>query len=128
MFCFLYNFSISTPLTMHMYAWTKSNATLYNGIILGGGGVIAIVVFIGIKILSKRWEHILYFFIIDMIIFDMCYERKYKLAIISPQVDNPYQGHLVQKIHNTASRASYLWYFQCRLFTNIIWRTKMTGR
>jgi hypothetical protein len=37
-----------------MYAWTKSNATLYNGIILGGGGVIAIVVFIGIKILSKR--------------------------------------------------------------------------
>jgi hypothetical protein len=36
------------------YAWTKSNATLYNGIILGGGGVIAIVVFIGIKILSKR--------------------------------------------------------------------------
>ena len=46
--------TISTPLTMHMYAWTKSNATLYNGIILGGGGVIAIVVFIGIKILSKR--------------------------------------------------------------------------
>lgn len=46
--------TITTPLTMHMYAWTKSNATLYNGIILGSGGVIAIVVFIGIKILSKR--------------------------------------------------------------------------
>ncbi|CAC5362112.1 MSFD8 [Mytilus coruscus] len=48
--------TIGTPLTMHMYAWTKENATLYNGIILGVGGLISIVVFILIRILSKRFN------------------------------------------------------------------------
>ncbi|XP_052077131.1 major facilitator superfamily domain-containing protein 8-like [Mytilus californianus] len=48
--------TIGTPLTMHMYAWTKENATLYNGIILGVGGLISIMVFILIRILSKRFN------------------------------------------------------------------------
>ncbi|KAJ8298001.1 hypothetical protein KUTeg_024532, partial [Tegillarca granosa] len=46
--------TIGTPLTMHMYDWTKSEATLYVGVILAVGGVVSIVVFIIIKILSKR--------------------------------------------------------------------------
>lgn len=45
--------TIGTPLTMDMYAWTRAHATLYNGIILAVGGVVAILVFIVIKILSK---------------------------------------------------------------------------
>ncbi|XP_062616053.1 major facilitator superfamily domain-containing protein 8-like [Saccostrea cucullata] len=46
--------TIGTPLTMNMYAWTRAHATLYNGIILAVGGVVAILVFIVIKILSKK--------------------------------------------------------------------------
>nr|XP_022328337.1 major facilitator superfamily domain-containing protein 8-like isoform X2 [Crassostrea virginica] len=46
--------TIGTPLTMDMYAWTRAHATLYNGIILAVGGVVAILVFIVIKILSKK--------------------------------------------------------------------------
>lgn len=49
-------FRIGTPLTMDMYAWTRAHATLYNGIILAVGGVVAILVFIVIKILSKKYE------------------------------------------------------------------------
>ena len=50
-----------------------------------------------------------------------------KLAIISPQADNPYQRRLVQKTHNSAPRASYFRYFQWRLFTNIILHTTLSG-
>ncbi|KAK3100140.1 hypothetical protein FSP39_015244 [Pinctada imbricata] len=46
--------TIGTPLTMDMYAWTRSQATLYNGIILATGGIIAIVSFVIIKIISKK--------------------------------------------------------------------------
>ncbi|XP_061183566.1 major facilitator superfamily domain-containing protein 8-like isoform X1 [Saccostrea echinata] len=46
--------TIGTPLTMNMYAWTRAHATLYNGIILAVGGVVAILVFIVIKFLSKK--------------------------------------------------------------------------
>ncbi|XP_048740690.2 major facilitator superfamily domain-containing protein 8-like isoform X2 [Ostrea edulis] len=45
--------TIGTPLTMDMYAWTRAHATLYVGVILAVGGVVAILVFIVIKILSK---------------------------------------------------------------------------
>uniref|UniRef100_A0A5F8GWD8 Major facilitator superfamily domain containing 8 n=1 Tax=Monodelphis domestica TaxID=13616 RepID=A0A5F8GWD8_MONDO len=46
--------TIATPLTMDMYAWTREQAVLYNGIILAALGVEAVMVFMGIKILSKR--------------------------------------------------------------------------
>ncbi|XP_044537155.1 major facilitator superfamily domain-containing protein 8 isoform X1 [Gracilinanus agilis] len=46
--------TIATPLTMDMYAWTREQAVLYNGIILAALGVEAVIVFMGIKILSKR--------------------------------------------------------------------------
>ncbi|XP_003476829.1 major facilitator superfamily domain-containing protein 8 isoform X1 [Cavia porcellus] len=45
--------TILTPLTMDMYAWTQEQAVLYNGIILAGLGVEAVVVFLGVKLLSK---------------------------------------------------------------------------
>ena len=50
--CFF--FRISTPLSMHMFAWSKSQATLYIGLMLGGAGIVSIIVFVFIKILSKR--------------------------------------------------------------------------
>ncbi|RUS74354.1 hypothetical protein EGW08_017877, partial [Elysia chlorotica] len=46
--------TIGTPLTMHMYAWTKTEATLYQGIILGASAASSIVVFVIVKILVKR--------------------------------------------------------------------------
>ncbi|XP_072480669.1 major facilitator superfamily domain-containing protein 8 isoform X1 [Notamacropus eugenii] len=46
--------TIVTPLTMDMYAWTREQAVLYNGIILAALGVEAVVVFMGIKILSRK--------------------------------------------------------------------------
>jgi len=46
--------SIATPLTMHMFAWTKARATLYVGLMLGVCGIVSIGVFVLIKILSKR--------------------------------------------------------------------------
>ena len=52
--CFVLFFRISTPLSMHMFAWSKSQATLYIGLMLGGAGIVSIVVFVFIKILSKR--------------------------------------------------------------------------
>ncbi|XP_067899041.1 major facilitator superfamily domain-containing protein 8 isoform X2 [Heterodontus francisci] len=48
--------TISTPLTMDMYAWTGKQAVLYNGILLVGVGVESIVVFMITKMLSKRFE------------------------------------------------------------------------
>ncbi|KAM5307970.1 major facilitator superfamily domain-containing protein 8 isoform 1-T1 [Glossophaga mutica] len=46
--------TILTPLTMDMYAWTQEQAVLYDGIILAALAVEAIVVFMGIKLLSKK--------------------------------------------------------------------------
>ncbi|XP_036914443.1 major facilitator superfamily domain-containing protein 8 isoform X2 [Sturnira hondurensis] len=46
--------TILTPLTMDMYAWTREQAVLYDGIILAAMGVQAIVVFMGMKLLSEK--------------------------------------------------------------------------
>ncbi|XP_074130924.1 major facilitator superfamily domain-containing protein 8 isoform X1 [Sminthopsis crassicaudata] len=46
--------TIATPLTMDMYAWTREQAVLYNGIILAIVGVEAVIVFMGMKALSKK--------------------------------------------------------------------------
>ncbi|KAM4810493.1 major facilitator superfamily domain-containing protein 8 [Rhinophrynus dorsalis] len=46
--------TISTPLTMDMYAWTRTQAVFYNGIILAAVGVESVMVFIAVKILSKK--------------------------------------------------------------------------
>ncbi|XP_027710358.1 major facilitator superfamily domain-containing protein 8 isoform X2 [Vombatus ursinus] len=46
--------TIATPLTMDMYAWTREQAVLYNGIILAALGVEAVIVFMGIRVLSKK--------------------------------------------------------------------------
>ncbi|XP_012943228.1 major facilitator superfamily domain-containing protein 8 [Aplysia californica] len=48
--------TIGTPLTMHMYAWSKSRATLYQGIILGVAGFCSIIVFIIVKMLAKKYN------------------------------------------------------------------------
>lgn len=37
-----------------MYAWSKKEATFYNGLILGGFGVFAVVIVLVSKILSRR--------------------------------------------------------------------------
>uniref|UniRef100_A0A8C0MUD4 Major facilitator superfamily domain containing 8 n=2 Tax=Canis lupus familiaris TaxID=9615 RepID=A0A8C0MUD4_CANLF len=46
--------TIVTPLTMDMYAWTREQAVLYDGIILAALGVEALIIFMGIKLLSKK--------------------------------------------------------------------------
>ncbi|XP_077621185.1 major facilitator superfamily domain-containing protein 8 isoform X2 [Crocuta crocuta] len=46
--------TIVTPLTMDMYAWTREQAVLYGGIILAALGVEAIIILMGIKLLSKK--------------------------------------------------------------------------
>ncbi|XP_075471564.1 major facilitator superfamily domain-containing protein 8 [Ascaphus truei] len=46
--------TIATPLTMDMYAWTRTQAVFYNGVILAAVGVESVIVFIAVKILSKR--------------------------------------------------------------------------
>nr|KAF6401763.1 major facilitator superfamily domain containing 8 [Rousettus aegyptiacus] len=46
--------TIGTPLTMDMYAWTREQAVLYNGIILAVFGVEAVIVFIVVKVLSEK--------------------------------------------------------------------------
>ncbi|XP_069129882.1 major facilitator superfamily domain-containing protein 8-like [Argopecten irradians] len=46
--------TIATPLTMDMFSWTKSQTTLYTGIILAVGGIVAILVFIVVKIIVKK--------------------------------------------------------------------------
>lgn len=45
---------IVTPLTMDMYAWTREQAVLYDGIILAALGVEAVIIFMVIKLLSKK--------------------------------------------------------------------------
>ncbi|XP_066241170.1 major facilitator superfamily domain-containing protein 8 isoform X5 [Saccopteryx leptura] len=47
--------TILTPLTMDMYAWTPEQAVLYDGIILAALGVEAVIIFMGIKLLSKKF-------------------------------------------------------------------------
>ncbi|KAL1777956.1 major facilitator superfamily domain-containing protein 8 [Sigmodon hispidus] len=47
--------TILTPLTMDMYAWTQEQAVLYDGIILAVLGVEAVVVFMGVKLISKSY-------------------------------------------------------------------------
>ncbi|XP_044129466.1 major facilitator superfamily domain-containing protein 8 [Bufo gargarizans] len=46
--------TISTPLTMDMYAWTRTQAVFYNGIILAAVGAESVIVFIMVKTLSKK--------------------------------------------------------------------------
>uniref|UniRef100_A0A452SGC8 Major facilitator superfamily domain containing 8 n=1 Tax=Ursus americanus TaxID=9643 RepID=A0A452SGC8_URSAM len=46
--------TIVTPLTMDMYAWTREQAVLYDGIILAALGVEAVIIFMVIKLLSKK--------------------------------------------------------------------------
>uniref|UniRef100_A0A8C5YBD9 Major facilitator superfamily domain containing 8 n=1 Tax=Microcebus murinus TaxID=30608 RepID=A0A8C5YBD9_MICMU len=46
--------TIITPLTMDMYAWTQEQAVLYDGIILAALGIEAVVILLGVKLLSKK--------------------------------------------------------------------------
>ncbi|XP_034356079.1 major facilitator superfamily domain-containing protein 8 isoform X3 [Arvicanthis niloticus] len=54
LFIFAVYETILTPLTMDMYAWTQEQAVLYDGIILIAFGVEAVLVFMGVKLLSKK--------------------------------------------------------------------------
>ena len=58
MFCL---FSIATPLAMDMWGWTKSQTSLYVGLMLGIAGFVAIGVFIVIKSLAAKWVKWNYF-------------------------------------------------------------------
>ncbi|XP_037352166.1 major facilitator superfamily domain-containing protein 8 isoform X2 [Talpa occidentalis] len=46
--------TILTPLTMDMFAWTREQAVLYDGITLAALGVEAVIVFLGVRFLSKK--------------------------------------------------------------------------
>ncbi|XP_072522983.1 major facilitator superfamily domain-containing protein 8 [Salminus brasiliensis] len=46
--------TISTPLSMDMFAWTRKDAVLYNGIILAAIGFESIIVFLVVKVISVR--------------------------------------------------------------------------
>ncbi|XP_053559622.1 major facilitator superfamily domain-containing protein 8 isoform X2 [Bombina bombina] len=46
--------TIATPLTMDMYAWTRTQAVFYNGVILAAVGVESVIVFLAVKIISER--------------------------------------------------------------------------
>ncbi|XP_006015676.2 major facilitator superfamily domain-containing protein 8 [Alligator sinensis] len=48
--------TIATPLTMDMYSWPRKEAVFYNGIILGGVGIESIIVFMVVKIISKKTD------------------------------------------------------------------------
>ena len=48
------DFSLVSPLTIDMYAWTKAESTLYNGIILGCFGFFAVAIVLLSKVLAKR--------------------------------------------------------------------------
>ncbi|KAF5898163.1 major facilitator superfamily domain-containing protein 8 isoform X1, partial [Clarias magur] len=47
--------TISTPLSMDMFAWTRKDAVLYNGIILAAIGFESIIVFLAVKLISLRF-------------------------------------------------------------------------
>ncbi|KAM6949632.1 major facilitator superfamily domain-containing protein 8 [Aplochiton taeniatus] len=54
MFIFAVFETISTPLSMDMFAWTRKDAVLYNGIIISCIGLESILVFIIVKMVSNR--------------------------------------------------------------------------
>jgi hypothetical protein len=47
-------FSIASPLSIDMYAWSNEKSAQYNGYILGALGVMSVGVLIVTKILAKR--------------------------------------------------------------------------
>ncbi|KAM9143326.1 major facilitator superfamily domain-containing protein 8 isoform 8-T10 [Pangshura tecta] len=48
--------TIATPLTMDMYSWTRKEAVFYNGIILGAIGIESVIVFMVVKVVSKKYK------------------------------------------------------------------------
>uniref|UniRef100_A0A3B4ZXH3 Major facilitator superfamily domain containing 8 n=1 Tax=Stegastes partitus TaxID=144197 RepID=A0A3B4ZXH3_9TELE len=54
MFIFAVFETIATPLTMDMFAWTRKEAVLYNGIIICCIGFESILVFLVVKVASQR--------------------------------------------------------------------------
>jgi MFS transporter, ceroid-lipofuscinosis neuronal protein 7 len=57
--CFLFSFyeTLSSPLTIDMYAWSKTQATLYNGIILGVIGIGSVAVVLFVSFLSRKYYY-----------------------------------------------------------------------
>lgn len=55
MFIFAVFETITTPLSMDMFAWTRKQAVLYNGIILCGIGFQSILVFVIVKVSARRF-------------------------------------------------------------------------
>ncbi|XP_069001495.1 major facilitator superfamily domain-containing protein 8 isoform X1 [Embiotoca jacksoni] len=55
MFLFAVFETITTPLTMDMFAWTRKEAVLYNGIIICCIGFESILVFVVVKVAAKRF-------------------------------------------------------------------------
>ncbi|XP_015256714.1 major facilitator superfamily domain-containing protein 8 [Cyprinodon tularosa] len=55
MFIFAVFETISTPLSMDMFAWTRREAVLYNGIIMVGIGFQSILVFLVVKAAASRF-------------------------------------------------------------------------
>lgn len=49
-------FRITTPLSMDMFAWTRKEAVLYNGIILCCIGFVSILVFLAVKVAALRYH------------------------------------------------------------------------
>ncbi|XP_017338676.1 major facilitator superfamily domain-containing protein 8 isoform X1 [Ictalurus punctatus] len=47
--------TISTPLSMDMFAWTRKEAVLYNGVILAAIGLESVIVFLVVKVISVRF-------------------------------------------------------------------------
>ncbi|CAL1526824.1 unnamed protein product [Lymnaea stagnalis] len=116
--------TIGTPLTMHMYAWSKSKATLYQGITLGVAGFLSIIVFLVAKQLAKKYNE-RYLLLIGFI-FCLCGYFVYipwghnlpprGLAPISPQNKSnviPYQGiyslpyYLFYKVSDSSSSQAF---------------------
>lgn len=54
MFIFAVFETISTPLSMDMFAWTRKDAVLYNGLIICCIGFESILVFLAVKMISQR--------------------------------------------------------------------------
>uniref|UniRef100_A0A3Q4GW96 Major facilitator superfamily domain containing 8 n=1 Tax=Neolamprologus brichardi TaxID=32507 RepID=A0A3Q4GW96_NEOBR len=52
---FVFFFRITTPLSMDMFAWTREEAVLYNGIILCCIGFVSILVFLAVKVAALRF-------------------------------------------------------------------------
>lgn len=54
MFIFAVFETIATPLSMHMFAWSRKEAVLYNGVILSCIGFESIAVFLLVKVVAQR--------------------------------------------------------------------------